>query len=874
MKRSKMLQGLEQDIQDHIARETEDNIARGMSPADARTAAMRKFGNVTLVKEDAREVWTVVWLERLAQDVKFGLRLMKKTPVFTAVAVLTLALAIGANAIVFGVMNALILHPLDLPRSESLYDLEHANEDSSSSSYPNYIDLRDRNHTFENIAAYDVESVALDTGNGDPAPAWAVTATGNLFDTLGIEPYMGRFFHAADEHGPNSAPYAVLTYAYWHTHLHDDRGIIGRVVQLNKHPFTVIGVAPAGFRGTILFFTPDLYVPIVNEEQVSAFNYLNARNNQHVFEVLGRLKPGVSRAQAISDLNAIGAELEKAYPESNRHMAFRLAKPGLYGDYLGTPVRGFVAGLTLLSALILLAACANLGSLFAARAADRSREVAVRLALGATRKRVLRQLLTEAVMIATLGGALGLWASMALLRSLASWQPLPRFPITLPVHPDPAIYGVAVLLAIGSGLLFGLTPWRQVQNTDPYQIIKAGSVAKPGRRITGRDLLLAFQIAICAVLVTSSFVAVRGLVRALHSNFGFDPQNTLLVNTELNMAGYTTETAPIIQKRMLDAVAALPNVESVALNNAIPLDPDGQRWTVYNDKTTDLRASNAAATVYTYEVSPGYLQAARSPLLSGRDFTWHDDKGAPRVALVNQQFARKLFHSEREAIGGHFKMNDGERIEVVGIVSDAKYSSLTENPKPAMFLPILQWPTQRTWLIVRGDFRAGGHPQLAADIRTTLHAIDSGLPVTIMTWDDDLKNALFPSRIATLALGVLGAIAAVLSITGIFGLAAYSVSKRMRELGIRMALGAQNREVLKAALGRAFKVLAWGSAAGLLLGILASGVLSAVVYHASSRDPLVLAGVVLAMLLLGVLATWIPAQRALSINPLVLLREE
>jgi predicted permease len=525
----------------------------------------------------------------------------------------------------------------------------------------------------------------------------------------------------------------------------------------------------------------------------------------------------------------------------------------------------------LLAGLILLAACANLGSLFAARAVDRSREVALRLALGSSRKRILRQVFTEAVLISLLGGAVGLLGSVALLGELGAWQPLPQSPsLHVPVNPDANVYAVALLLALASGFLFGAVPVRQVLRTDPYEIVKSGATGGVGRRIAVRDLLLVVQIAICALLVASSLVAVRGLVRSLHGNYGFEPRNALVANTVLSMAGYSGDRAPVMQKNMLDAVEAVPGVKSVGLVDFRPLSSAFKRSNVFTDKTTDLSPSNAGASAFVYSMSPEYFHAAGTALLSGRTVTWHDAKDAPRVAVVNREFAREVFGSVTRAMGGYYKMEDGTRVQVVGIVEDGKYLSLTEDPQPAMFLPFLQSPSSWTTLVVRSD---RDPRQLAGAIRSALRDLDAGLPFDIQPWTEEMEAALFAPRVATVSLGVLGGMGAMLAITGIFGLAAYSVSKRRRELGIRMALGAQRTEVLQAALGRAFKLLALGSAAGLLLGIMASRVLGSIVYQATPRDPLVLAGVVLAMVLLGLLATWIPAQRALSVNPSTLLRE-
>jgi predicted permease len=524
-----------------------------------------------------------------------------------------------------------------------------------------------------------------------------------------------------------------------------------------------------------------------------------------------------------------------------------------------------------LAGLILLAACTNLGSLFAARAADRSREVALRLALGSSRRRILRQLFTEATLISLVGGGVGLIASVGLLRALSLWQPFSRYPVYVAVTPDANVYGVALLLALASALIFGSVPVRQILRINTYEVIKAGASGPAGRRITLRDVLLVLQIAICSVLVTSSMVAVRGLVRSVNSNFGFEPQNAILANTDLNMGGYRGDQVPAMQRRMLDTLQAIPGVESVGLVSPAPLYAGSVNEFVFSDKTVDFRPANAAAQVFLYKVSPEYFHAAGTALLAGRTVTWHDDKAVQRVAVVNAEFARKIFGSVAAATGGYYKIEDGTRIEVVGVVEQGKYRSVTEEAKPAMFFPFLQSPSSDSWIVVRSNRDS---QQLGPAIRSTLLGLDTGLPVYIQTWTKEMERTLFAARMATLTLGVLGIIAAMLSITGIFGTAAYAVSKRMQELGIRMALGAQRKHVLQAALGPAVKLLLFGSVAGLILGILASRVLASIVYQATSRDPLVLAGVVVAMSLLGLLATWIPAQRALAIDPLRVQRDQ
>ena len=870
-RRRALYDDLSEEIQLHIEERAEQLMSQGMSTEEATREARRAFGNRTLLEERSREVWQWPTLESIWGDVRLAVRQMRRSLGFTIAAMLTLAFAIGANAVVFGVVNRIILHPLDVPDAGSLYAFETAENQVGHQSYPDYLDFRGRNRSFQDLAALTISEAVLDSG-ANPSRIFAYETSGNYFDVLGIQPYLGRFFHGNDERGPNSAPYVVLTYAYWHSHFQSDRAIVGHVVLVNKHPFTVIGVAPPGFEGSLLFFSPDCFVPIVNRNQIDENNQLNERGTRILFEPFGHLKPGVTQTQALADLTSIGSYLEATYPKDDGHKNFTLMRPG-FPNFLGRPIRAFVAALMLLAGLILLAACANLGSLFAARAVDRSREVALRLALGSSRKRILRQLLTEALLVSLAGGATGLLVSVVLLRRLSVWQPFPEVAIHVPASPDGNVYMAALALALISAFLFGIVPVRQVLKANPYEIVKTGSAGMSGRRVTLRDALLVVQIAICAVLVTSSMVAVRGLVRSLHGNFGFELQNAMVAGVQLKMAGYSGDSVTPLEERMIGAMKAIPGVEQAALVNNPPLVAGGG-WTmnVFKDETKDLKPANVATTTLQYMISPEYFLAAGTAVLSGRAFTLQDDKDAPKVAVINQEFARRIFGSERDALGKYFKASDGKRELVVGIVEDGKYFYFNESQQPAMFLPISQTaPLNTVWLVVRSTRDA---QQLAAAMRSKLRELDAGLPLEIETWTKGMDFALFPSRMATVCLGVMGLLGAMLSITGIFGMAAYSVSKRLKELGVRVALGAQRREVLLAALGRALKLLAFGSAAGLVLGMMASRVLAHIVFQASPRDPFVLAGVVVAMSLLGLLATWIPAQRALSVDPLLLLREE
>lgn len=857
------------EIEAHIQLEAERLRERGLSEDDARAAARRAFGNVTQAQERFYELGHWMWLDNLWRDVRYSLHLLRKSPSFTLAAILTLAMAIGANAVVFSVMNALLLRPLGLPREQSLFSV---NPRTGVLSYPDYLDLRARNRSFDGLTAMNVVGVGLDTGHGASA-AWGWEVSGNYFDVLGVEPYIGRFFHSSDERGPNSAPYLVLSYGYWHNHFPDDPGIIGRTVQLNKHPFTIIGVAPAKFHGTNPFVTVGFYAPMVNQEHVEGVNKLNARETAWIGTVVGHLKAGVTPAQAIGDLNSVGSYLEKTYPNEHQRMTFTLEKSSAFmGSGLTVAAQAFLGGLLLLSGLILLAACANMGSLFSARAADRSREIALRVAMGSSRASIVRQLFTEAIVVSLMGGAVGIRFSALLLQWLSAWHPLPGYPVQVAVNPDANVYALALLLSVISGLAFGAVPVRQVLHTNPYGVIKSGATRQLGRRITARDALLTLQIALCALLVTSSFVAVRGLMRSMRSDLGLEPQNALLVDVDMNTAGYHGDQAAVMQERVLDAMTTIPDVEAVGLTNVPPMTLECCASSrVFRDTTADLENANALTQAAEFSVSTNYFRAAGTSLLMGRAFTLRDDKNSPRVAIINQHFAREVFGSEGKAMNAYFKLPDKSRVQVVGIVEDGKYGSATEPPQPAMFLPILQSPATDAWLVLRSQSEPH---QLTLAIRSKLHRLDQGLVSFTETWSSGLAQSLFAPRMAAFSLGVLGIMGVLLSITGIFGMAAYAVSRRKRDLGIRMGLGAQRREVLQAALGRAVKLLAFGSAAGLLLGILASRVLASIVFDATPRDPLVLAGVVVAMALVGLVATWIPAQRALSIDPVMLLREE
>jgi predicted permease len=440
------------------------------------------------------------------------------------------------------------------------------------------------------------------------------------------------------------------------------------------------------------------------------------------------------------------------------------------------------------------------------------------------------------------------------------------------VLPDARVFGIALLLSLGSGILFGLIPAGQIWRTDAAQVMKSGAATVAVfRRFTMRDLLLVVQIALCTLLVTASLVALRGMERSLHVPLGFQPHGAMLAETDLDMAGPPGDWEDVVQQRILEGAAQIPGVTAVGITSNTPLANCCGNSAIYRPGTTDFRDSNAVLHPASFAFSPGYLKAAGTRLLYGRDFAWHDTYKAPRVAIVNAAFARKMF-GKGPVLGRRFLLwKDTQPWEIVGVVEDAKYWSLTQKPYPAVFFPFAQNPTSNVTLVVRSNRPPA---EMAAALHRMLTGINPNLPFTIRSWSDEFDFALFPARVATVALGIMGLLAAMLAITGIFGMAAYGVSKRMKELGIRIALGARPMQLMRSALGRPMALLLLGSVAGLGLGALASRLLAQIVYEATPRDPVVMIGVVVTMALLGLLATWIPARRALRIDPNRLLHEE
>src|SRR5882724_1159902 len=813
------------------------------------------------------------FMNDLLMDIRYALRVLRKSPAFTLVALLTLTLGIGANVVVFGIVNAILLRPLDVSDPQNLYQVRNGvwtNWKLLTTSYPAFQDYQKRNTTLSGLTGfYGYAGGTLHWSNGARSVA-GYAVTGNYFELLGVQPQMGRLIHTEDEQGLGPVPYVVLSDRLWRSAFNADPAVIGTTVRLDKHTFTVIGVTPAAFHGTEKFVWPDYYMSVMD---LFGPEYLKDRKGRPL-TVLGRLKPGVTPGQAAENLSAISATLAKEYPATDTGVPLRVVRPGLYAD-TGDVVRSSLYSVTALTLLILAAACANLATLFAARAADRSRELALRVAVGAGRWRLVRQLMTEALVVSLFGGAIAIVIATVLLRVLDS-KALPTFfgatsPFSeLSVGVDARVYLVALALTVLSGLLFGMILARTVWRSSPLQAMKSGPVdTMPLRRFALRDLLLGAQIAICTLMVVASLVAVRGMVRLLHVPLGFQPQGAFLAEMDFSEVEPDGDLPLEKKKAMIDALRSIPGVTAVGTLGKPPFTGGLRPIPVFPPGTTEFTLNHSVLASLGLTISPGYLETARTELLRGRDFSWRDTAQTPFVAIVNETFARKMW-GDTPAIGQRFIFLDHLR-EVVGVMETGKYLEIQEPPQPMIYLPLTQSEQTYPYFVVR-SYRAKS--EMIPAIERTLSAVEPNAPIIVRSWSDALEGPLFPARAATIALGALGLLAAMLAVTGIFGLAAYNVSRRKKELGIRVALGARAKHVMTAAVGRPIVLLVLGSLAGLLLGIFANRLLGQIVYQANPGDPVVVAGAIITMALLGLAASAIPARRALAIDPCKLMREE
>ena len=811
---------------------------------------------------------------RLRQDLIVTLRRLRSSPGFTLAAIITLALGIGANAAIFTAVNALVFRPLPVERPSELVSINtrSAKTEFPVQSYPNYLDLRDRNNVLSGLAAYRPTPINFSRGESNGSRMWAYEITGNYFDMLGVKALAGRVLHREDDVTRGGHPVTVITYACWQRQFGGDRSIVGQRIKLNGLDYTVVGVTPRGFSGTEVVFTPDLFVPMAMVPQIEpGANWLDRRGSLNLF-VVGRLKQGVTMPQADAGMNAIAAELGREYPKENAGVQITLSEAGLFGSMLRGTVREFAAVLMGVAGLVLLIACVNLASLLLARAADRRKETAIRLALGAARGRLIRQLLTESVFLSILGGLAGLLLASWLTQLFAAWRPPVDVPVVPALNVDFRVVIFAALASLGAGILFGLAPAVQSTRADLAPALKNEAVNERLRQFHLRDLLVAAQVALSVVLVVGSVLVVRSLQHALDLHLGFEPRHAASAAFDTALQGYDETRGRDFQKRLLDNVRAIPGIQAAGLISGLPLTLNWSNSGVVIEGQPVPKAADTAIAAM-YEVSPGYLRAAQTRLIAGREFNENDKKGSRAVALVNEAFARQLLGGENP-IGKRFRHDPekGEWIEIVGVIEQGKYRSLGEKPTIAVFRPLAQdWDPTAT-VVARSSLP---EEQTAGLLRHAVVELDSSMPVyDVGSLEDQLGLVLFPARIAATVLGAFGVLALVLAATGVYGVVAYAVARRTREIGIRMALGAEPAQVLGVVLAKTGWLLAAGSAIGLSLAFAAGRLFSQILYGVSATDPVTYAIAIGLIALVAFAACLFPVRRAITIDPVTALRTE
>lgn len=809
------------------------------------------------------------WLADARVDLVYAGRLFRRQPTFAAVAMLSLAFGVGANTLIFSIVNALVLKPLPVERPAELAFIEPGG--GSTFSFPAYRDLRDRNDSLAGLLAFRFAPMSIDR-DGRAMRVWGYLVTGNYFDVLGIQPAAGRFFHQSEDQPPSPSPLAVVSYDCWMGRFGGDPAIVGATVRINGGAYQVLGVAPRGFVGTELFYRPDVWVPMTMEPQIEArASWLEDRRTENAM-LVGRLKPGVTMAGAEADLRSIATALGQQYPRSDAGMHPRLSQPGLIGDALGGPVRAFTFGVLVLAALTLLMACVNLAVVLTASGADRRRELAIRLSIGAGAGRLRRQVLTETLLLAAAGGLAGLALAFGAARALSAWRLPVDVPVQFDVTPDWRVFAFALAVSLVAGVLFGLAPARDAARTDPNVALKgvdAGPRARRGWAL--RDVLVAVQVMLCVVLLASSLLALRGLQAALAKPIGMRPVGLTVAGFDVGLAGYDEARGRDFERRAIEAVRQLPGVDAAAYSDTLPLNVDQSNTSVMPDDQPAI-APAAMLSAARFRVSPDFFRTLGVALREGREIAPTDVAGGQPVAVINETFARKILRADHP-IGRRFRYGwSAAWIEVVGVVEDGKYVSLDEAPRPAVFEAVEQHYASTITMIVRSSRPTA---DIVGDLRTTLGRLDPVLPLyETESVDEMLGFVLLPSRLASVALGGFGVLALLLAVTGLHGVVTNAVAKRRREIGIRVAIGAQPAQVVRLVMLRTLVLLGVGAAVGAGLVLATGRVLASVVYDASPRDPIVLAGVGLTLVLIGAASCWGPVRRALGVNPTDALRAQ
>lgn len=870
LKRSAVEHDIDDELRFHVDRQVEAYMKAGLSRDEARRRTRLEFGGLDQVKEEYRDASGVRLLDDLWRDLRYAVRALRRSRGFTATAVMSIALGVSANTLVFSIVNGLVLKPLPIPDADRVVFVQRVGS-FVSHSFPLYRDLRDRNVMFEGLAGYRITMMGVNA-NGRATHEWGYLATGNYFDLLGITPAVGRFFHQVDDAAPGGSPYAVLSYDYWRTRFGASPSVVGSTMLVNRIPFTVLGVAPPGFYGTEVFYRPNIWVPMMMQAQIEVGNpWLENRYTANTW-VIGRLKPDVFVGEAETNLNAILHQLAPEYPSNLGYggASIKLTRPGLVGDAVGGPAEAFAFGVLALAGLVLLTACANLASTLTARGTDRQRELAIRLSIGAGRARVLRQLLTEAVVLATIGGAVGACGTVIATTALSRWQLPIGVPIQVDVRPDVRVFSFACLVSLLAGITFGVAPALHAAATDPNAALKSVDGAC-GRRWLIRDVFVGGQVTLCFVLVAACLTSLRGLQSALTLPLGMDPVGITMASFDLGLAGYSQDTGETLRRRALETISELPGVQGAAYANSLPLNIDQSSTHVYpDDRAASERAEVPRAVKY--HVSPGFFRTLGIRMLQGRDVDWRDTSRRRRVAVVNEAFARQILRAH-DVVGRHFRYGpQGQPIEIVGVVETGKYQSLTEQDTAVVFEPMLQAYNTTTVMLVRSSRPTG---EMAQEIRRVMSSLDRSLRLFgVRSVEDMLGFVLLPMRAAAIALGAFGLIAVMLAATGIHGVVSYAVARRRREIAIRVAVGATSRSILQLVLSRMAMLVAVGAVLGLTLSVATSGFLRSIVYQESVNDTATLAGVGLIVIVVALISCWLPARRALRLDPAAALYVE
>jgi predicted permease len=878
--RSQAERELDEELRYHIEQQTEQNIRLGMSPEEARYAARTAFGGVEQAKERSRDSRGVRWLEDLWQDLRYSARMLLKNPGFTLIAVITLALGIGANMAIFTWLKAIYLQPLPgVAASDRLVILRSTVIKSANSpmlvSFPNYKDYRDRNQVFSGLAAFNIITVNLMDGEGQPERIWGSLVSGNYFDVLGVRALLGRTF-APDEDGA-AHPVAVISHSLWQRRFAADPSLIGKTIKLNKLDFTVIGVAPEGFRGNLVGLDFGFWAPAMMYPQLSPSGHHLYGRGSHHFMVMGRLKEGVTFEQAEANAQMIAAQLARDYPQENEGEGARLIT--LTEDSYGFgPIASWLDVLMAAAGLVMLIACANIANLLLARGAGRSREIGIRLALGAGRSRLIRQMLTESLLLAVMGGAVGALLALWLSNAMHLMIPPTGDPVSLNLAWDYRVAGFALALTLLTVLAVGLAPALRATKVDPVVSIKNDGVAIGAsmRRSRLRGALVVTQIAASLVSLVCAGLFIRTLAQQLKVDPGFDPERTLLVSMNLYPNGYDEKRGIEFYRQLLERVAALPGVASASLSDNVPNAwSGGTNWPYeiegYVPRSNELMDIN-------YEVvAPRYFQTMRIPLAEGREFSEADHAQSAPVAIVNETMARRYWPGQN-AVGKRLR-GGGKWSTIVGVARDLNHPGARGAARPFMYYPLYQDYDAQITLVVRTE---GDPLQALAGVRSAVRALDATLPMfDEKTLQTHSGIPLFLDRMMVTYLSAFCLLALALAAIGLYGVMAYSVAAHTREIGIRMALGAQTADVLKQVIRQGMTLTLTGATIGLIAALGLTRLIKGsqfldmdLLFGVSASDPLTY--ILSALLLAGValLASYLPARRAAKVDPMVALRWE